>query len=208
MISVLLVALIVAGWSALALRRRQGLATAREGAAVAAYLVLAVLQAIFQDQVQFDDYFFAPVYLAIPVWLGVAGGANQAFIGTVLGGGALFAVSAMAPFDGFVVDPGSDLPIAQQFLAVGVLAAIGVLAAALRHRPWLAGLCVLPPWALFVRIVHPDLLRSFSPWIVMTLAAAAATAGLLLREIGLVARSVSWMRICTSADAAAADGDR
>jgi hypothetical protein len=206
MTSVLLVALVVAGWSALALRRRRGLAAGGEVAAVVAYLLLAVLQVIFQDQVQFDDYVFTPVYLAIPVWLGVAGGANQALIGTVLGGGAIFVVSVMAPFDGFVVDPGSDLPLAQHFLVAGVLVAIGVLSAALRRWPWLAGFCVLPAWGLFVRIVHPDLLRSFSPWIAMTLGAAVATAGLLLREMGLVARLLSFLRTRMSPNPAGTTG--
>ncbi|MBI5488137.1 MAG: hypothetical protein HY905_12460 [Deltaproteobacteria bacterium] len=191
MTPLILMSLFLGGLLFVALRRRERLTLVRrEVAAIVAFALLAILQRVLEEQVQFDDYFFAPLYLSIPVWLGAAGGSSEGFVGTLLGMGAVFGVAAMAPVDGAGANAGDSLPIAQYFLATGVLVVIGVLAGVLYRRAWLAGLLPLF-WIAFVWSAHRDLLRSYSPWITIAAAVAVATIGLVLRELRLPARLVA-----------------
>jgi hypothetical protein len=167
--------------------------TGREGAAIAAYAAIALLQGITQKQVQFDDLIFTPFFLAIPIWLGVSGGINQGVVGTALSFFVLCGVSALLPANEANLDVGEGISFVHMTLGSMVLMFMGGAAGVLRERPAICGLLVLL-WVLFIASMQPDLLLGIGTWLSIALGATLATAGLVLRTRGLVDRSLAWLR--------------
>ncbi len=155
----------------LALRARDRVAlSSAEALTVAGFAVLGLLQLAVREEVYLNDVLFGPLYLALPVWLGVVGGASSGFAGAVLGGGA-FAIVAAAGSGASHAPSASDA-----LLVLVVLSLIGIVAGLARERRGLVALsCAI--WLLYPAAVHLDLLWSLGTWGLTSLAVGVAAAG-------------------------------
>jgi hypothetical protein len=173
----------VAAGALLALRRvDRFLLSGGAMALLAAFPVVALLQGAIQGAVRLDDKLVTMVFVALPIWAGVRGGAIEGFAIPVLGMGPVVAVALIFGHD--TIGAGTDVAqaVAQGGIAALVLGAIGAVAGALRRWPG-APILGVALWPLFLLIVHFDALRGLSPWITVLGAAGVALMGWVLAEM-------------------------
>ena len=174
---------------AVALRRSASAIACAEGAA--AVMVLAVVQSLVQGQITLDDVFFTPLYMAIPVWLGMNRGAESGFMAGFVTGLGLTAASALVTVAPWAALVSNELVMQEHFLATLFLALTGAAAGRLR---WPAQLPVALPalWLLYYVGMDRSLVLSFSFYGHAVFGCAVVGLGMMLHELGLleVARRV------------------
>lgn len=168
---------------AVALKRSGPAITCAEGATLA--LLLAAVQSLIQGQVSLDDILFTPLYMAIPIWIGIRRGAEAGFMAGFLTGLGLTAASALGSVATWAALAGSGLDLSEHLLAAMFLAVTGAVSARLR---WPKELPVAVPllWLLFYVSIDRGLLYSFGFYGHAFLGAAVVGLGLLVRELGLL----------------------
>jgi len=195
---------VLAGVALWIVRRRPGVALSRgEGLALGAFASLGLLQGTLEGQVQFDDYVFAPLYLAIPVWLGRYRGAAEGFTATLLGLAALYLVASFHPL-GSPGGAGGDATLLHEWLMALVVVGVMAAAAGLLGEKWWAAAWLPVLWIAAVATVDAEALASLSPWITVMIAVTVATVGVVLVDTGLLPAVPTR----TPAQGAAGDADQ
>ena len=184
MVSVVLMALFaLAIVLAVALKRSGPAIACIEGATLA--LLLGTIQSLLQGQVSLDDLLFTPIYMAIPIWIGMRRGAEAGFMSGFLLGLGLTAASALGSVASWAILAGDGINLREHLLAAMFLAITGAVSARIR---WPRELPVALPllWLLFYVSIDRGLLCSFSFYGHVSLGAAMVAFGLLAREMGLL----------------------
>ena len=158
----------------LILRRRERVAIdAGEGAAALAFALLGTIQGAMQAQINFDDWGFTALYLAVIAFLGARRGPFCAVVGTTLSVSVLLLVATTHPLDVAVVADSSlgGLVLAQWVTLWITLVGVGVAAAVLAR--WSTFAVFLAPYGfiLFSLTHQPELLSGVAPWLASTLGA-------------------------------------
>jgi len=168
---------------AVALKRSGPAIACVEGATLA--MLLGVVQSLLQGQVSMDDLLFTPLYMAIPIWIGMRRGAEAGFMAGFLMGLGLMAASALGSVASWAALAGHGLDLSEHLLAAMFLAITGALAARIR---WPRELPMALPllWLLFYVSVDRGLLCSFGFYGHALLGTAMVGLGLLAREAGLL----------------------
>ena len=180
---VLLLMLGLAVVLAVALRRSSSAIAVAEGAA--AVLLLAVVQVLVQGQISTDDVFFTPIYMAIPVWLGIKRGAEPGFMAGFVTGLGITAASALVTVAPWAAVGSNELLMQEHFLATLFLAVTGAAAGRLR---WPVQLPMVLPvlWMLFYVGLDRGLMLSFNFYGHVVFGCAVAGLGMVLLELGLL----------------------
>jgi thiamine transporter ThiT len=164
------------------LLKRKPAVNAAELAAAGAVLALASLQLAFEGQVTLDDVWFAPLYMALPIWVGARRGSESGFVAGFLAGIVLVIVSAVAGVPSWASAGGNGLPLGEHLLAAVMLAATGTLAGRVRK----AAVALPLYWVLFFAVVDRSQLASLSLYAHVLLACAATSAGFLLETFDVL----------------------
>jgi hypothetical protein len=169
------------------LRRRTTPALAPFELAVGgATLGLAALQIAVEGQANLDDLWFTPLYLAMPIWVGLRRGAGSGFIAGFLSGLGLLVAATVAGVPGWASAGGDALLVGEKLLAALFLAGTGALAGWAR---WPAALSSMLPltWLLFLAALDRGQLGSLTSYTHVLLAVAVTAGGLVLARLGLLA---------------------
>ncbi len=157
--------------------------------AAAAVLVLASLQIAFEGQVSLDDCWFTPLYLALPIWVGLRGDGESGVVAGLLMGLALVVASAVAGVPSWL-QVGDALPLGEHLLATLVFVGTAVVASRLRGaaEPRVVALALPLSWLLFYAAIDRGQLAALTAYAHVLLGAAVAGAGLLVAKAGLFGR--------------------
>ena len=146
-------------------------------------LALGALQIALEGQASFDDLWFTPLYLALPVWVGARRGSETGFVAGFLAGVALLVIAAVAGVPSWASAGMNALPLGEHLLATLMLAATGALAGRAR---W--SMVVLPlTWLLFFAVVDRSQLASLTLYAHLLFACAVTNLGLWLTTLDLLA---------------------
>ena len=169
---------------AVALRRSASAIAVAEGAT--AGLLLAVTQALVQGQVSMDDVFFTPIYMAIPIWLGMRRGAESGFMAGFVTGLGITAASALVTVGSWTIINSNELLMQEHFLATLFLALTGAAAGRLR---WPAQLPLALPilWMLFYAGLDRSLVLTFNVYGHAVFGCAVVGLGVALLDLGILA---------------------
>ena len=168
---------------AVALKRSGPAIACIEGATLA--MLLGAVQSLLQGQVSMDDFLFTPLYMAIPIWIGMRRGAEAGFMAGFLMGLGLTAASALGSVATWAALAGNGLDLSEHMLAAMFLAITGAVAARIR---WPKELPVAVPllWLLFYVSIDRGLLCSMAFYGHVCWGAAMVGLGLMARELGLL----------------------
>lgn len=183
-VSVVLLALLAfAVVLTVALRRSSTAIACAEGAT--AVMLLAVVQVLLQGQITLDDVFFTPLYMAVPVWIGMNRGAESGFMAGFITGLGLTTASALVTVAPWAAIAGNELVMQEHFLAILFLAVTGAAAGRLR---WPAQLPVVLPllWMLFYVGLDRELMLSLNFYSHALLGCAVVGLGMLLLKLGVL----------------------
>jgi hypothetical protein len=149
----------------------------RWGRAVWVYLTVFMLAALVQRlserHVSYDDYFFGPLYLALPAAAATRSVRDAAW-GALLGAAGLFTIKF--PSSGLVGMLAGDggRPYFEQYLLVAAFSVIVVLLAAVIATRVTPSLAFLAPsvWLVFIRLHSPTQVKDFSLYSKVSIAMA------------------------------------
>jgi len=150
-----------------------------------ATIALAALQIAVEGQANLDDPWFTPLFLAMPIWVGLRRGAGSGFIAGFLAGLGLLVAATVAGVPGWASAGGDALLVGEKLFAALLLAGTGALAGWAR---WPAAFSSALPltWLLFVAALDRGQLGALTSYTHVLLAAAVTAGGLLLARLGLL----------------------
>lgn len=146
---------------------------------VVLYANLASIQGTHEGQVNLDDGYYTPFYLALPAWLAVTRGMLTAIRSAALGALVLALIGSLHPLG----DPSQAL-LGEIFPGewAGVqlaLVSIAVVAGLIRSRPHLAA-AAPAIWVIWVGMLQPDALYAVETWRNVAFAVAVSAFGMVI----------------------------
>jgi len=140
---------------------------------LAVFMLAALVQRLSERHVSYDDYFFGPLYLALPAAAATRSVRDAAW-GALLGAASLFTIKfpSSGVFGMFAGDGGR--PYFEQYLLVAVASVVVVLLAAVISTRVTPSLAFLAPsvWLVFVGLHSPILVKDVSLYSKVSIAMA------------------------------------
>lgn len=151
-------------------------------------LALAAVQIGLQGQATLDDLWFTPLYMALPIWVGVRRGSEVGLIVGFFAGVALVVASSIAGVPSWASVGGDTVPVGEHFAAALFLAATGGLAGRIRSSASELQTALPLAWLLYFAMIDRSQLASLTGYAHLLVAVSVTALGLLAERLGLTER--------------------